>query len=268
MATSDMRDTDVNANNSQTPVCDLLALNKVSRSYGALRAVDNVTLMLRPGEICGLVGPNGSGKTTLLNLISGFVRPSKGRIRLLGKDVTTSPAHVVARMGIGRTFQLVRLLGHETVRENVSAGLYWEHRRRQRTAGPVRPFGAREIREKVHVVLERLDILGYADHHASELPFGIQRRVELARAIVGEPALLLLDEPAAGVSEQDLTELGKTMKEESERGCSVLLVEHHLRFVLDVCPRLIVLNYGQIIFDGIASEARNSAIVREAYMGT
>jgi ABC-type branched-subunit amino acid transport system ATPase component len=246
----------------------VLVLDRISRSYGALRAVDEVSLELPGGSICGLVGPNGSGKTTLLNLISGFAIPTAGSIAIEGKDATRFPSHQVARLGVGRTFQLVRLIGNETVRENVAGGLYWDrHRRRQSTPLSLRK-AERAVMAKVDATLERLDILGYANDHARTLPFGIQRRVELARAVISEPALLLLDEPAAGVSERDLEELGKAMEQERDRGCCVLLVDHHLRFVLDVCPRLIVLNYGKLIFDGDAHEAAENPVVREAYMGT
>jgi branched-chain amino acid transport system ATP-binding protein len=246
----------------------VVSLDDVSKLFGALRAVDHVTLELFAGSICGLVGPNGSGKTTLLNLVNAFASASEGTVKLLGKDVTKSHAYAVARLGVGRTFQLVRLVGDETVRENVSGGLFWDHQRSRQGTVIGSKRAARAVKDRVDAVLERLDIASYADKHALTLPFGIQRRVELARAIISEPALLLLDEPAAGVSEKDLEELGKAMHAEKERGCCVLLVDHHLRFVLDVCPRLVVLNYGQKIFDGSAQEAANDPLVREAYMGT
>lgn len=241
-----------------------LRLEDVAVNFGALRAVDGVSFELAQGEICGLVGPNGSGKTTLLNAISGVRAPTAGHVWWDGKDVTRLPSYGVARRGIARTFQLVRLMRRETVRENVHAGLYWRDRQGGRSLRRERKSST----QKIDAAIERAGLSRYRDHLVSTLPFGIQRRVELARAVVSEPDLVLLDEPAAGISESDLEDLGILMRQEVERGCSVILVDHHLRFVLDVCPRLVVMNYGQKLFDGEADAAVNDPSVREAYVGT
>ena len=250
----------------------LLELDGVTLDYGAVRAVDHVKLDVAPGEICALVGPNGSGKSSLLNTISGFSVLTEGTIKLADADVSASPSHVLARSGVARTFQLVRVLHGLTVEENVAAGCYAATRRSglrhviSSMASP-RKF-THEMRETVQSAMERAGITHLADELVDGLPFGTQRRVEVARALATQPKLLLFDEPAAGLSEGDLEDLERIIVEEAERGCAVILVDHHLHFVLTVCPRVVVLNFGRLIFDGSGTAAVEDPQVREAYVGS
>lgn len=248
----------------------MLVVEGAVRCFGALAAVDDVDLTVEPGEICGLVGPNGSGKTTLLNGVSGVLPLTEGTVRLEGTDVSRMPAHRIARRGLSRTFQLVRLVKHATALENVLSGLY--------ALAPDRhvhralfPIGLRRERvaleDKAREALARAGLGDHTDAIVDELPFGLQRRVELARAVVSDPKVLLLDEPAAGITEGDIRELGRLMTEQAARGCSVVLVDHHLRFVLDICPRLVVMNFGRKLFDGPSAAAVNDQQVQEAYVG-
>ena len=249
-----------------------LELQGVTLDYGAVRAVDHVDFTMTPGEICGLVGPNGSGKSSLLNTINGFSVLTDGKIRLADEDVSSAPPHDLARLGVARTFQLVRVLNGMTVEENVAAGCYAMSRRsglRHVFATMAAPRRYKEeTHDKVHAAMERAGVARHAQHIVGELPFGTQRRVEVARAIASEPRLLLLDEPAAGLSERDLEDLEEIIKQEAGRGCAVILVDHHLHFVLRVCPRIIVLNFGKRIFDGGGDDAVADPQVREAYVGS
>jgi ABC-type branched-subunit amino acid transport system ATPase component len=249
-----------------------LALDGVTLDYGAVRAVDHVELEVGGGEICALVGPNGSGKSSLLNTISGFSVLTEGKISLGGDDVSSTPSFDLARRGVARTFQLVRVLNGLTVEDNVAAGCYAATRRSglkhviSSIASPRRFSG--EMKETVDTALERAGISHLAHELVDELPFGTQRRVEIARALATKPKLMLFDEPAAGLSERDLDDLERIIQDEARAGCAVILVDHHLHFVLKVCPRVVVLNFGRLIFDGTSQAAIEDPQVREAYVGS
>jgi ABC-type branched-subunit amino acid transport system ATPase component len=249
----------------------ILSLDGVVLKYGALRAVDDVGFDVAAGEICALVGPNGSGKSSLLNTISGFSVVSGGRISLEDDDITTAPPHQVARRGVARSFQLVRLLPGLTVEDNVACGCYTLGTRLGRKATLRSVFTSHrlttDMQERVDRAMERAGVAEYAGDLVDELAFGIQRRVEIARVLVSEPRVLLLDEPAAGLSEKDLEDLGDIIRQEAARGCAVVLVDHHLEWVLGLCPRAVVLNFGQKIFDGPSADAIQDPGVREAYVG-
>jgi ABC-type branched-subunit amino acid transport system ATPase component len=252
---------------------EALELSGLTVEYGALRAVDGVDLTVERGEVRGLVGPNGSGKSTLLNAISGLTRISGGAAVLAGEDVTGETPHALARRGVARTFQLVRLLAGLTVADNVYLGtltLGEEASERGAKIGGVVRGGAhaRRVHARVEEAMERAGVAQFATLLADELPFGIQRRVEIARAIVGRPELLLLDEPAAGLSVGDLGDLGTVIQAEAARGCTVILVDHHLHFVVEHCPRTAVLNFGRLIFDGPSTGLTEDQAVKEAYVGT
>jgi ABC-type branched-subunit amino acid transport system ATPase component len=216
------------------------------------------------------VGPNGSGKTTLLNVISGVLPPTSGTVSLDAHLLSGKPAHRAARLGVSRTFQLIRLVHGSTALENVLSGLYWDAPDRNLLTALVPPKTRRARRalvRRAHEALERLGIPELAGTVVDELPYGLQRRVELARAIVSLPSLLLLDEPAAGITEGDIEQLSTVIRAERDRGCAVILVDHHLRFVLDCCERLVVMNFGHKIFDGPSTAAVEDAAVQEAYVG-
>jgi branched-chain amino acid transport system ATP-binding protein len=231
-----------------------------------------VDLQVERGQVCALVGPNGSGKSSMLNTISGFSVLTDGVIRLDEDDVSSAPPHDLSRRGVARTFQLVRVLHGLTVEENVAAGCYAMARRsglRHVLASTISPRKfTGEMQAAVAGAMERAGIAHHAQDLVDELPFGTQRRVEVARAIASQPKLLLFDEPAAGLSERDLEDLERIIGEEAERGCAVILVDHHLHFVLRVCPRVVVLNFGRLIFDGPSAKAVEDPQVREAYVGS
>ena len=247
-----------------------LRLDSVSRHFGALAAVDELELHLGTGEICGLVGPNGSGKTTLLNCISGVLPLTDGTVHYLGEDVTKLEAHEMAWRSMRRTFQLSRLVDTATAIENVLMGLYTSASDR-RIHRALLSFTVRRERQRLQEraldALERCGVSNFAKDIVGELSFGVQRRVELARAIVAEPRMLLLDEPAAGVTSADMESLKQIVRDQAAGGCTVLLVDHHLSFVLDLCPRLVVMNFGRKIFDGPSTSAVEDVAVREAYVG-
>ena len=230
----------------------VLRVVDATMDFAGLRALAGVTLELREGEILGLIGPNGSGKTTLLNVVSGIHRPTGGRVELGGRDVTGWPAHRVARLGLARTFQNIRLFAGLTVRENVQA------------AAP-RGVGDAEVDE---VLLD----LGLADREgapAAALPYGLQRRLEIARAVIRRPAVLLLDEPAAGMNEAESEELLATIaRVREELGCAVVVIDHDLRLILRLCDRVQVLNEGRTIAEGAPGDVARAPAVIEAYLGT
>jgi branched-chain amino acid transport system ATP-binding protein len=249
----------------------VLSLQEVVLDYGAVRAVDHVSFAVERGEICGLVGPNGSGKSSLLNTISGLVRIKTGAIAVDGREVSRERPHVVARQGVGRTFQHVRLLHGLTVEDNVAAGYFTAAARTglvQKLATALAPRRITgDAREHVDDALTRAGVKEVASVLVDDLPFAMQRRVEIARSIVSGPKLLLFDEPAAGLGVKDLEDLAAIMRTEAKRGCALILVDHQLHFVLDLCPRLVVLNFGNKIFDGPAQAAIDDPTVREAYVG-
>ena len=229
-----------------------LAALDVSKRFRGVRALDGVTLSVEQGTILGLIGPNGSGKTTLLNLASGVLRPTDGRIRIDGADATGRRAHQFARMGVGRTFQQIRLFAGMTVEENVRVGGL-----------------ARKVDEPVDELLDQLSLAPQRDRDATTLAYGQQRRVEIARALAGKPRFLLLDEPAAGMNEQESDALLTAIRRvREERGCGVLIVDHDLRLMMRLCERIHVLAEGRTIAEGTPEDVRGSDAVIAAYLGS
>jgi branched-chain amino acid transport system permease protein len=230
----------------------ILRVEGIAMSFAGLQALRGVTLELAAGEILGLIGPNGSGKTTLLNVISGLLRPTRGSVRILGTDTTGWPSHRVARLGVARTFQTVRLFAGLTVVENVLA------------AAPRRTFDA-----DVAALLELFDLTAYRDDRAGTLPYGVQRRVEAARAAVRRPAVLLLDEPAAGMNEVESEQMLQIIARARELlDASVIVIDHDLRLVLRISNRVHVLNEGSTIAEGSPEFVSRNPKVLEAYLGT
>lgn len=224
--------------------------------FGGLAALDGVDVRVNTGEILGLIGPNGSGKTTLVNVLSGFLQPSGGRVRLKDKDVTGSVPHRLARSGVARTFQDVRLFSGLTVFENLESAALTSGIRRI------------EARQRVRDLVERMDLSEIASRPASGLPVGAERRVGMARAFIGRPTFLLLDEPAAGLNEVESEDVLKLIVEARDSfGCGVLLVEHDMEIVMRVCERLHVLDHGRTISEGAPARVRRDAAVIEAYLG-
>lgn len=245
----------------------LLELSDVSVRFGALQALDRVSFAVEPGSVCALIGPNGAGKTTCMNVLSGLQRPTGGAVRFRGSDVTGWSPH--RRRGIGRTFQVVQLFPM-TVRENVMVGLQPRLRTRLLRAGLRTPGVRREerwVRERADELLAEVGLLTLADRPAQQLSLGQQRLVELARALAGEPELVLLDEAASGLSPEEIEGIVRQVGRLRDQGRTVLLVEHNMRFVNRTADRLLVLDYGSLIFDGLPSQGLTDRAVVAAYLG-
>jgi branched-chain amino acid transport system ATP-binding protein len=244
----------------------------VSVRFGGIVALDRLTLHASSGEVLGIIGPNGAGKTTLFDVIAGVRSPSEGRVLLDDDDVTTTPSVVRARRGMRRTFQRVQTFGWLSVEDNVLAALEWRGGGGGFLADTVRwPARQRRERERRVVVAEMLERCGLtAVRHelASSLPIGIARMVELARAIIDPPAVLLLDEPASGLDEVEAGRLGEQIQRvRADTACSVLLVEHNAGFVMAQSDRVVVLDQGGLIAEGTPEEIQRNQIVRDAYLG-
>ena len=238
--------------------------------FGGLTAVDSLDMQVHEGEIRAVIGPNGSGKSTLLNCISGVYKPTSGLIRLKGRRVTGLSPHRIARMGVGRTFQNIRLFDSLTVLQNVMVA---RHFRMKATLAedilslPRSRHEEAQVREKALSCLEFVGIADKRDSLASDLSFGQRRLVEIARALAAEPTLLLLDEPAAGLSGTAIARLDDGMRRISEAGVAIIYVEHNMRFVMDISDQITVLDFGKKIAEGTPAECRNNQSIIECYLG-
>jgi ABC-type branched-subunit amino acid transport system ATPase component len=230
----------------------LLRVRDVDVEFGGVKALDGVSLDVSPGHVHGLIGPNGSGKSTLIDVISGFLRPGRGTVELGATRLERRPAHRRARAGLGRTFQGLELFDDLSVAENLAVCL-------------VR--GGRPSREDVAWAAGLLGVSGDLRRLVVELPHGRRRLVSVARAVVGRPPVLLLDEPAAGLETGETAELGRVLRTLAHAGTAILLVEHDMELVMDVCDRVTVLRLGQVIAHGSPDEVRTDPRVRAAYLG-
>ena len=235
---------------------DALIVDSVSKHFYQLRAVDGVSLRLERGEILGLIGPNGSGKTTLINVVTGVLPPTAGRVLASGRDLTGRPAYQIARAGLARTFQRVRLFGGLSVLENVMVAAMSVGARRAEATG------------RAQVALAAMGVERWAGMPATALPYGHERMVEVARALAMQPRFLFLDEPAAGLNEDESEELlTRLAKVPAESGLGMLIVDHDMRLIMRLCHRLHVLNYGRTIAEGTPQQVRAVPEVVEAYLG-
>ena len=247
-----------------------LRVERLSKEFGGVRAIDDLSCELRPGTIHSIIGPNGAGKTTLLNLLTGVYVPSAGRIVFDERDLTGAPPHEFAAAGIGRTFQNLQIFFNMTALENVMTGRHLRERCGLLAALLHAPRLARaehECRERALQLLRFLGIEGYARIDAAAMPYGALKRLEIARALAGEPSMLLLDEPAAGLNPTEAQEIDALIKRLAAMGTTVVLVEHNMRLVMGVSDHILVLDYGRRLSEGTAEEIRADPRVIEAYLG-
>ncbi|MEY2729730.1 MAG: hypothetical protein RL584_856 [Pseudomonadota bacterium] len=245
----------------------MLELQNLSRHFGGVKAVDELDLSVRKGEILGLIGPNGSGKSTTVNLITGVYKPTTGSVTFKGQEISQLDPHQRTEVGIARTFQNIRLFGHLTVWQNL-----WAARvvREQGWAGFKQRWlsGASAAREEAEQLLVFGDLAHKRDMLAGNLAFGEQRRLELIRAAASGAELLLLDEPAAGMNAEEIHDLDNRIRSLRDQGHTILLIEHHMELVMEVCDRVAVLNFGRKIAEGTPAQVQADAQVRAAYLGT
>jgi branched-chain amino acid transport system ATP-binding protein len=249
----------------------ILDASHVSKVFGGLVAVNDISFTVPKKGIVSLIGPNGAGKTTFFNCMTGLYKPTTGRVEFLGRNITAKRPDIVTQAGIARTFQNIKLFRTMTSIENVQVGMHG--RLRSRMTGMVlhTPFNRREEKQSYERARELLRFVGLKRHNelAMNLPYGDQRRLEIARALASDPQLLLLDEPTAGMNPQESEELRKLMETlRSERGISVLLIEHDMKVVMNVSDRITVLDHGEKIAEGSPQEVRTNPRVVEAYLGS
>jgi branched-chain amino acid transport system ATP-binding protein len=248
----------------------ILELKGLTRRFGGLIAVNDISMSLQPGEIRGLIGPNGAGKTTLLHLIGGQTRPSSGGVVFDGSDVTRYRPDQRAMRGIRRTFQNLKLFPDMTVLENVMVGFHTETRSEVIAALLRMPSQRREekmINEEAYRVLERIGLLEEALKPAGSLAYGHRRLLEVARALIARPRILLLDEPCAGLNSSEALEFVFLIRRIQADGVTIVLVEHHMDVVMSACQMITVLNHGEMLAEGTPEHVREHAGVREAYLG-
>ncbi|NLN86180.1 MAG: ABC transporter ATP-binding protein [Syntrophomonadaceae bacterium] len=250
---------------------NILEMTKISEEFGGLRAVDNVSLSVLPREILGIIGPNGAGKTTLFNIITGIYVPTEGQLLFKERRIDGLAPHDIARLGIARTFQNIRLFGKLSVLDNVRVGRYGVTRSGFWSGLLRLPGGRREEKETELRAIELLELVGLADkrhEYAQYLAYGEQRRLEIVRALALDPSLLLLDEPGAGMNageKEELMAFVRSIRDQLE--LTIILVEHDMNLVMNICERIAVLNYGRKIAEGTPAQVKNDEQVIQSYLG-
>jgi branched-chain amino acid transport system ATP-binding protein len=248
----------------------ILEAKDVSISFGGLRAINSLSFQVQEGQIFSIIGPNGAGKTTALNLITAIYRPTYGEIYFENQALSKKQPHQIAHMGIARTFQNVQVFQNMTVRENVMVGFHTQTRSGFLQCLLYTPLVRNEekaISQKTDEILELLGLDAKADFYAAGLPYGDQKRVEIARTLATEPKLILLDEPVAGLNPKETEGMSRTILKIRENKITIILVEHDMNLVMGISDRITVLNYGEKIAEGSREEIRNDPMVLEAYLG-
>ena len=243
----------------------LLEVTALSKEFDGLRALDGVSFTVEGGEILGVIGPNGAGKTTLFNLISGIYPSSGGEISFQGKSILNLKPHQISRLGIGRTFQIVRPFQNLDVETNVLVA--FGHRFYPSFWKSTEPFRQPEILKEVQTIVEKAGLLPYTKQVAKNLPLGFKKRLEIARALALRPRLLLLDEPSAGLRFEESAQLMELIRQVRDQGIGVLLIEHNMHVVMDLCKRIVVLDHGSKIAEGSPEGIRSNSLVIQAYLG-
>ncbi|MDW8063003.1 MAG: ABC transporter ATP-binding protein [Candidatus Caldarchaeum sp.] len=233
----------------------VIEFDSLTKWFGGIKAISECSSKINPGEIVGIIGPNGSGKTTLINLLTGFISPDRGTIRLAGKNIAGKDPSEIAKLGVGRTFQLVRIFFDSSVLENVLIAASTVEKRLE------------VARKKAEEMVRFVNLHSLIDEKASNLSYGQQRLLELARTLVRDPDIIFLDEPTGGVNPVMVNQLADLIRVMNERGKTFVIIEHNVKFVRQVCKRTIVLHQGQIIAEGRPDEVLNSDVVIEAYLG-
>ncbi|MDI9641322.1 ABC transporter ATP-binding protein [Kamptonema cortianum] len=249
----------------------VLRLEEATIKFGGLTAVNSVSFDIMRGDLFGLIGPNGAGKTTCFNLITGVYKPTSGSIQFLGREISGLPPNKIAQAGICRTFQNIRLFSELTALENVMVGAYLRHRSSILSGLAYLPSAIHEseqMREKARMLLDVVNLGGNENSKSSDMPYGKQRRLEIARAMATDPELLLLDEPAAGMNPQEKEDLrAVVMRLRDEFDKTILVIEHDMKFVMGLCEKIVVLDHGEEIASGGPEDIRNNPAVIEAYLG-
>ena len=248
----------------------ILAVQEVSKVFGGLRAVDSVSFDVKEGQVFTMIGPNGAGKTTLFNILTGVYRPSSGNILFQGSPIGGTPPHKVTQLGIARTFQNIRLFGYLPAVENVMVGRHTRMHAKLWDSMFKTPLARREegsTRRRAMELMEFVGVARYAEDLARNLPYGDQRRLEIARALASDPKLLLLDEPAAGLNPAEKTDLGKLIHQIRDLGITVFLIEHDMKVVMGISDEIVVLDHGAKISEGAPAVVRADRQVIEAYLG-
>ena len=247
-----------------------LEIDQLTMQFGGLLAVNNVSISIKKGKIHGLIGPNGSGKTTIFNVLSGYYKPTGGKVSFEGRTISGLPAYQITAAGFARTFQNMRLFKTMTVLENllVAMGHHAKVGLLQEILNPVAVHQEeKKFVEKAMELLDLLEVADFANELATSLPYGHQRRVEMARALATNPKVILLDEPAAGLNEVETEDLRKTLLKIRDLGVTIFLVEHDMKLVMEVCEEISVLDYGKKIAEGTGAAISKDPVVIEAYLG-